>query len=381
MSRLLYAGIALLSVLFLLADSALITAQAEYLHPLWQAIAIGTLAGLPALIGIAARFVPLKVVRALVLVDLVAFLVALFTWLPAVTTALPHSARVPWLFALASTTASFAAVALSQTMAWVATAAIGIGLGIVGVLADGGSIVRASGPLDAAIFRTGISVVLVAIVLVTLHAARVRDAAAAQTARELAHSSAVEARTVARSRAIAFIHDTVIVALVAAARYDRSQRSHVRELATSTLTRLRAPLTSTDSTTTATPSDLAALLRAVADRLDARIVVSVSGDEATLNSDAFESLLQAASEAMRNASRHAGADATVRVSVDTADGATTVTVEDDGVGFDLRRDTAERFGVDVSIIRRMEQLPGGSSAIHTAPGEGTRVVLRYEVVA
>ena len=82
-------------------------------------------------------------------------------------------------------------------------------------------------------------------------------------------------------------------------------------------------------------------------------------------------------EALTNVRKHAQAtSATVSV-VDAGDGAVTITVEDDGRGFDLA-DTAlggaESFGLHT--MRERMELVGGTLSIDTAPGRGTRVIAR-----
>ena len=73
--------------------------------------------------------------------------------------------------------------------------------------------------------------------------------------------------------------------------------------------------------------------------------------------------------------RHAGtgrADVTVR----DADHGLIVEVSDQGRGFDPRLVATSRRGIRESIRARMEAIGGGAEVI-SAPGEGTRVVLRW----
>jgi signal transduction histidine kinase len=89
-------------------------------------------------------------------------------------------------------------------------------------------------------------------------------------------------------------------------------------------------------------------------------------------------LLRVVQEALTNARKHA--DATrVTVRIDCLDGGTTLTIEDDGVGFDLTSVIGSMeggFGL-ASMRERVEQV-GGTLDVHTAPTEGTRVVVRLE---
>jgi signal transduction histidine kinase len=81
-------------------------------------------------------------------------------------------------------------------------------------------------------------------------------------------------------------------------------------------------------------------------------------------------------EALNNAVRHAGAES-ITVGVDADDGTVTITVRDDGVGFDpaARAIRERRLGL-TSMRERAESL-GGEFIVETAPGAGTTV--RVEV--
>ena len=89
-------------------------------------------------------------------------------------------------------------------------------------------------------------------------------------------------------------------------------------------------------------------------------------------------LLRVVQEALTNARKHA--DATrITVRIDCLDGGTTLTIEDDGVGFDLTTVVGSMeggFGL-ASMRERVEQV-GGRLDVHTAPTEGTRIVVRLE---
>ncbi|MGZ5360095.1 MAG: sensor histidine kinase [Solirubrobacterales bacterium] len=81
-------------------------------------------------------------------------------------------------------------------------------------------------------------------------------------------------------------------------------------------------------------------------------------------------------EALNNVRKHAGAD-NVRVTVLEDPEHLTVSVSDDGTGFEPGAGT-ERFGL--SGMRERVQLANGELAISSAPGEGTRVFARIPVV-
>jgi signal transduction histidine kinase len=82
-------------------------------------------------------------------------------------------------------------------------------------------------------------------------------------------------------------------------------------------------------------------------------------------------VLRVIQEALGNAVRH-GSPATIEVDVHSAGQNVSVTVRDDGTGFDLAR-APERHGMGLELIReRVEEL-GGSVQVDTAPLMGTTV--------
>lgn len=89
-------------------------------------------------------------------------------------------------------------------------------------------------------------------------------------------------------------------------------------------------------------------------------------------------LLRVVQEALTNTRKHSGAHR-VTVSIDCGAPVTTLTIEDDGVGFDpatVASSMEGGFGL-ASMRERVEQI-GGTLDVHTAPNEGTRVVVRLQ---
>jgi two-component system nitrate/nitrite sensor histidine kinase NarX len=92
-----------------------------------------------------------------------------------------------------------------------------------------------------------------------------------------------------------------------------------------------------------------------------------------------EQVLHVAREALLNACRHAQAGR-ITVCLEQRDGDATVSVEDDGRGFDPKAPTVTggaHFGL--SIMRARAARIGGQLAIHSVAGQGTRAVLTWPV--
>jgi two-component system nitrate/nitrite sensor histidine kinase NarX len=92
-----------------------------------------------------------------------------------------------------------------------------------------------------------------------------------------------------------------------------------------------------------------------------------------------EQVLRVVSESLLNVRHHAQAGGII-VCLEQQDGEATVTVEDDGRGFDPKAppmDDNAHFGL--SIMRARAARIGGQLAIHSALGQGTRVILAWSV--
>jgi signal transduction histidine kinase len=134
---------------------------------------------------------------------------------------------------------------------------------------------------------------------------------------------------------------------------------------------LRPPNLEADGLVATVRKDLEVLGRAHGLRAD----LQVDGTP-VLDSAVEIELYRIVQEALNNAVRHAQAKS-VTVDVDAGDGTVTITVHDDGVGFDpgARAIRERRLGL-TSMRERAESL-GGKVVVDSAPGSGTTV--RVEV--
>jgi signal transduction histidine kinase len=86
-------------------------------------------------------------------------------------------------------------------------------------------------------------------------------------------------------------------------------------------------------------------------------------------------LAAAVAEALTNVARHAQATG-ARLRVVPVGGGARIELVDDGRGFDPAQVPAHRRGLRESVVARMHAI-GGTAAITSAPGQGTRVVLHW----
>jgi signal transduction histidine kinase len=121
--------------------------------------------------------------------------------------------------------------------------------------------------------------------------------------------------------------------------------------------------------------DLSANLRAD----DVEVLVEVP-DDLSIEPDAEALLFRAAREAVRNIATHADASQ-VRISVAAGDGVASLSVHDDGVGFDpARRDDLEAEGhLGLAMLEDLAREGGGRLRVDTSPGAGTTLQLEAPI--
>lgn len=131
---------------------------------------------------------------------------------------------------------------------------------------------------------------------------------------------------------------------------------------------------------------LEAALESLAERCDQRHGLRIDfeadpqprlSDHPAVAEDAAVILYRAVRELLWNVVRHAGAKS-ARVSVERDGDRVRITVEDDGIGFDPAR-AGESFGegggFGLFSLRQQLTSMGGRLGVHSAPGEGSRVVV------
>jgi len=378
MLRILYFGVSLIGVAFSVLGYSQNVSERTHLQLVWALPSFVLLLLLPLIIVIGSAWMPLSLLRAISAVQIMVFCVALLTWPLGVTDDHVFDGARPWIFGHVATTVSLIGILLPERAAWISVTVVSIATGALRVGAEGVEAVPIA--IADSLFNLMIATVLVSIIQVTLRAGRARDSAAAATARASAITAAVEAKNLQRSRVAAIIHDDVISTLIVAARFDEGAGDLVRGYASKALGRLDVLKTSVTRSDEVISSDtFGATLRSTAPVLASDVAFTLEGVPLPLPTAVSEALLEASAEALRNSQRHAGIAARA-VTVATTDASISVTVVDDGRGFDLHHIPLERFGISVSIRERMASV-GGSSQILTSPGNGTRVTLLWAAPA
>ncbi|MFF3910349.1 sensor histidine kinase [Streptomyces sp. NPDC001848] len=116
-------------------------------------------------------------------------------------------------------------------------------------------------------------------------------------------------------------------------------------------------------------------LRRLAARHDAEL--EVTGPVRTLPAGPEVVVLRSCQEALANTRKHAGSSASVAIALAYADDTLTLSVRDDGCGFDPSAPTG---GYGLSGLRARAAGVGGTAEVRSAPGEGTIVTVRLPVL-
>ncbi len=97
-------------------------------------------------------------------------------------------------------------------------------------------------------------------------------------------------------------------------------------------------------------------------------------DQVALPPEQASLLFRCVQEALRNAAKHARASK-IRLLVDKRDDCLVITVEDDGVGFDVEktRDAVSRGHIGLAYMKKRVEILGGAMLISSSPGRGTRI--------
>ena len=192
------------------------------------------------------------------------------------------------------------------------------------------------------------------------------------------HTDASRAR--ARRRADNFIHDRILSVLKVIPT-ESTEPAQLRAGAREALADLDTAAAEPDESSVRSSELLAALTRRLRAIGGDDVVISDSiTKDLNLPQETAQALIDAAAEALRNSLTHAaGPDRgpimrTAALRSD-ADGVT-ITVSDDGRGFDPEYTGTSRYGVSGSIIARMRDAQG-QARIDSSPGAGTTVTLSW----
>lgn len=200
-------------------------------------------------------------------------------------------------------------------------------------------------------------------------ASRDHDRAVRRAADTVATAAAATARRRARERTETLVHDEVFTLLLAAG---RGPGTDVRAQAIATARLIR----DLDAGPIEVPvTTLADRLRAVVTAAAPHARVSVPDGVAVVPDEVANTLVEAVAQAVANSVRHAGgAGLTLTL---TADDGVRIVVADEGPGFRLDAVPSDRMGISLSILRRVNDMPGATATVESRPGRGTTVTVTW----
>lgn len=380
--RTLVVSIGVGSVLFTLLGIPDILTQSAFLNPAFSIAAIALFCGLPPVMAILSIRASVRLLRVLAGVHAVGTLVIVALWVPAMTdpTAL-EGGPLPWIIGTITVAAVEAALAVPFVAAWAYMVALAIVCGVVRFITYGSP--DASQAVQDTIMIVLISGFLMSLVQLTQLAGREQDAASLK-AQELASTTASEQKLERqRNRYRGLTRDDVAATLRAAMKNTPDYREFARRRAVTTLESMGKLSTDMHLTVSVPVTDLDSQLRTTAIAHDVSYASSLAYSDGLKDVpvEVADALVESMTEALRNSAAHAGSrdgrvvHRTARVQLLGA--GIEVVIRDDGRGFNPRRVGIDRLGIRLNIVQRMEELPGGSAAIESAPGRGTVVTLQW----
>lgn len=358
-----------------IVDAPAVLEQLPYLDPFWGPTLMLALAASFVFIGVSA-FVQ-RVAQPAQIVCALLFLVVLVTWTATVQEPIPSSQQPwPWWFCTVGCTA--AAMGFATWRATVYTALVPAVYVVIRLSPLGGDVGVLAVLLDG-VYTALLSGAVLVIAVVLRRAATAVDTAQSTAVRRYSLAIREHATEVERVQVDAIVHDSVLTTLLSAARADTLEaKTLAARMARNAIDHLEAA--ATDGPGDVAPVALGELRARIREggcvarpgppRPDADRVgppARVGRRCAGLGVAAGRGEQRAARRRRR---RHAlGPHRAAGPGV-------LVEVGDDGRGFDVAAIPAERLGVRRSIVERVATVDGRAE-VHTAPGEGTRIVLTW----
>jgi signal transduction histidine kinase len=367
------------TLVFLVLTIGDIAADDGYLQPWWNPIAATLVFGLPPALALAARVVGGTALRAALSVYAIGFALVVVTFVPAMTVSPMPIELSPWPLGITALGTVAAALVWRPVFTW--------GFQVFNILAM--AVVRDLASADAsldqalqdAFFSLAFSAIFTAIALVSVRNARAVDRAVTAAQYAAARASSAAARLRERARLDALVHDEVMTTLFYATVGTPELDSAVARQAKRALDQLQTLGGDTPSVPVPT-QEFVSRLRSVSLALSEVVQFTLEGEPTgEVPDDMAAAFVEAAGEAVRNSLAYASTGAVpqaVGVLLKLEEEGIVATISDQGRGFSLRSVPAHRLGIRVSIEGRLAVVPGCSATVESRPGNGTRVILRWD---
>ncbi|WP_040165483.1 ATP-binding protein [Microbacterium gorillae] len=304
------------------------------------------------------------------------FPIVLVVWFVVADPALSHPTVQPWTWFLINVATISAALVFPLPWQIVYTVAVPVLYTAVRIALGGGDAVYWVNGLPDMSFSLIFGFVLLIIVWMVRRVSDEVDSARADALATYAEASAAEAREQERMELAALMHDSVLSALLAAA---RAQVPRERELAVAmardALTGLADAERDVDGPSTApmTTVEIASEIGESAAATGVHLVIAPP-QTAFIPGRVARAITLAAAQAVANAVQHA-AGRGLEVTVTAPGDGCRVVISDSGPGVDLGHVPEDRLGIRASIFARMSAVGGTASLDSRATG--TRVTLEW----
>jgi signal transduction histidine kinase len=356
-----------------------IASQSGYLSLAWTVAAVALMFGIPPLLAVGCFLLSLRVLRGVLAAYAVAFVLVVATFLPAMVVGPMPVELSPWPLGVTALGTVAAALVWRPAVAWAYLLLNCLLMGVVRTAADGN--VDFSIAAQDTFFTFGFCSIFTALAVVAVRNARAVDAAAARAQQAAASAASAAARSTEESRLDALIHDEIMTALYYASSHTPELAGAVQRQATAAIQKLDALRLPEDQPMAVVPTaDLVSSLRAAIFGVSSTFAFEVFGARAQpVPAEVVAAFLEAAGEAARNSLRYAqGTDNVERVfALSLGESFIAARIADDGVGFVPRSVPPHRLGIRVSILRRLELVPGCRARVSSRPGRGTVVSLEW----
>lgn len=348
--------------------------QLGELQPAYGYTAVFVSVAMPSLLVLIAWLAPARFTHAYAKVTVIAYALVHAAWLAFMT--VEFTEQTPWLQSINAIPAILAAVTWRHPWVW----AYALGqlplVAITNYYSTGGEVRDA---LLSGVVSAMFSGIVVGVGLALVFAADQQDRVAAKARTQAALEASTRTREREQVRINAMVRDEVMSALLVAGREPYSPR--VAAQAEKALSQIANLTDDRDSTPEYTSVGFIAAMRSAVDEHGHGVEFwHTNTSRSAVPGEVVEAVSEALSEAVRNSLRHAGdEDGYVQrlVRVNLADDSVLVRIEDTGRGFNVDTIPSRRLGVRVSIIKRMDALPGGTAHIESRPGRGTVVTLSW----
>ncbi|WP_341952906.1 ATP-binding protein [Salinibacterium sp. TMP30] len=375
------AVLAATTMLFLALTIGSLIEQKSYVMPHWQSVAVTAIFGLPLILAAAAPWSSLRELRLMHGAYAIIFAIVVVSWIPAFINGPLPSGMAPWTVGMTALSTVPAAIAWRPAVAWGFLIASSLVIAPIRIIADGGTDISLA--VQFAIFTITVCAVFTAVAIVAIGAGREVDVATAAARVSSTRAAALTARAEEQAHLDALVHDEVIATIFAAAGAGRSDSEATRVQAARTIARLQKLHEATAGVPELIHSDY--LIRGLSTSIDEATdsgEFNVTGERnAPIPSSIASALIEATVEALRNSVVHASRDSTpvrrvvdLRLSPERVD----ITITDNGRGFDAANVPKNRLGIVVSILGRINALPGAHAAVSSRPGEGTQVSVGWQ---